>query len=211
MIMIKQSIYIMFAIVFCISCNEYELQETVMVYDTEHPYLPEYSEWGYNSFGAYFDREIFVSNTSIVPAKVIRTDSATTLLFSGIKGAPDIDLYHDTYKTYPTMSVAFTIPDLKPETYSDIAQLHNTSFDLTDTVYSVTITIDSIKYPAQILSGTFTCKRAQTLYVDTKLSEIILSGTFDFKAIVNATPITLSNGRYDVGIYADNFYVLQQY
>jgi hypothetical protein len=63
-----------------------------------------------------------------------------------------------------------------------------------------------MKYTANILSGELTFKRAQNLLVDEKQVEVILSGYFEFKALIDNEPVTISNGRFDVGISPDNFY-----
>jgi len=42
--------------------------------------------------------------------------------------------------------------------------------------------------------------------VDKVLTESILSGTFNFKTFINAEPVSISNGRFDVGIGSENFY-----
>ncbi|HOS83636.1 MAG TPA: hypothetical protein PK199_01840 [Bacteroidales bacterium] len=203
----KLNIYIIFCVLLWSACSEYELQDTIMVYDSEHKFLPEYSEWGYNSFGAYYDREIFVSNKSITPAKLIFTNDSLTFMLNGIKGKPDTELYYDYYNSFPTMSIAFQLSGYSPESFQDLTILHNTTIDLIDTNNAVYITIDTIRYKAQILSGSFSCKRAQLLYVDTKLNEVILSGEFDFKALVRGIPMTISYGRYDVGVNEGNFYL----
>ena len=41
--------------------REYNLEQTIFIYDPEFQDLPIYSEWGYNTFGAYYDREAFIS------------------------------------------------------------------------------------------------------------------------------------------------------
>lgn len=63
-----------------------------------------------------------------------------------------------------------------------------------------------MKYEAEILEGELNFKRVQILQVDKKVVEAILSGYFDLKAIINGKPITVSDGRFDVGIGRDNFY-----
>ncbi|MBN2165234.1 MAG: hypothetical protein JW717_03055 [Marinilabiliaceae bacterium] len=65
-------ISILFLLASCTS--DYELEESIFVADSEFPELPEYSEWGYNTFGAFYDRKHFVSNNSEVPVKVILTN-----------------------------------------------------------------------------------------------------------------------------------------
>ena len=42
--------------------------------------------------------------------------------------------------------------------------------------------------------------------VDKQQYEIILSGVFDFQALINNEPTSISMGRFDVGIANDNFF-----
>lgn len=51
------------------SMDDVELSRTVFIEDRTSPGLPVYSEWGYNTFGAYIDRVPFVSGEE-EPAKV---------------------------------------------------------------------------------------------------------------------------------------------
>ena len=57
-----------------------------------------------------------------------------------------------------------------------------------------------------IIDGELYFKRVQHLLVDKRSVEAILSGYFQFKTLVDGKPITLSNGRFDVGIGYENFY-----
>ena len=185
----------------CASCSkENELKDSVMIYDEEYPELPVYSEWGYNTFGAYYDRQVFISNYETVPAKVIVTNNEMSFLLDGQNGS-----YYD-YNDYAEMSLTFKIPGFTPEKYSDLLVLNDTIFDLTNPAYELIVSIDTMTYTADILSGEFNFKRAQNLLVDTKQTEVILSGYFEFKALVGGKPVTVSNGRFDVGICTDNFY-----
>ena len=171
-----------------------------MIYDEEYPDLPAYSEWGYNTFGAYYDRQVFISNYETVPAKVIVTNNAMSFLLDGQNGT------YDDYYDYEEMSITFKIQGFTPEKYSDLLVLNDSIFDLTNTTYELIVSIDTINYTAEILSGEFNFKRAQNLLVDEKQIEVILSGYFEFQALVGDKPVTVSNGRFDVGIGADNFY-----
>lgn len=193
-------IFLSVLLLFAACSKENELKNSVMIYDEEFTDLPAYSEWGYNTFGAYYDRQVFISNSVIVPAKVIVTNNEMSFLLEGQNGT------YDDYYGYAEMSIAFNIPGFTPEKYSDLLVLNDTIFDLTNPAYELIVSIDTINYTVDILSGEFNFKRAQNLLVDEKQIEVILSGYFEFQALVGGKPITVSNGRFDVGIGTDNFY-----
>lgn len=198
----KTRIFIFMAVFFLVAgCSkENELKKSVMIYDEEFTDLPAYSEWGYNTFGAYYDREVFISNNVAVPGKVIVTNNEMTFLLDGQKGS----LYY--YDDYAGMSITLKMPGFTPENYHDLLVLNDTVFDLTNPAYEVIVSIDTMDYTADILSGEFNFKRVQNLLVDAQQIEVILSGYFEFKALIDEKPVTVSNGRFDVGIGTDNFY-----
>jgi hypothetical protein len=78
--------------------------------------------------------------------------------------------------------------------------------DLTNPLCKVLVTIDTTKHEEHILNGILQFKRAQNLIVDKKQIEVILSGYFEFQALVDEEPISITLGRFDVGIGADNFF-----
>jgi len=78
--------------------------------------------------------------------------------------------------------------------------------DLTDSKYEIVIKDIENTYTTQIISGQFQITKAQNLLVDKKAEEVILSGKFDFQALVEGLPVTISNGRFDVGVGNGNFY-----
>lgn len=178
-----------------------ELKKSVFIEDSEYPDLPKYSEWGYNTFGAYYDREAFVSNDNEVPAKIIVTNNLTSFVLTGQDGAYS---YYSSSNT--NMSMTFKISGFLPQNYKQLIALNDTTFDLRNSSYQVLVTIGTVTNTATIIEGGLTFKRAQNLIVDTKQEEVILSGYFDFKALINNEPITISDGRFDVGISSDNFY-----
>ncbi|MEI6747701.1 MAG: hypothetical protein ACOYMF_08915 [Bacteroidales bacterium] len=196
----KQIVIYSTIVLFLAGCaKENELKKSVMIYDTEYTDLPAYSEWGYNTFGAYYDREVFISNDITVPAKVIVSNNKMSFVLNGQKGAA---YYYD----FKEMALTFTITGFLPEDYTNLIVFNDTILDLTNPAYQVKVTLDTIEYTANILSGELTFKRAQNLFVDKRQIEVILSGYFDFKAKINEEPVTISNGRFDVGISPDNFY-----
>jgi hypothetical protein len=182
--------------------KESELKKSVFIYDTETPGLPAYSEWGYNTFGAFFDRQIFRSSDALVPSKVFSSDTAMQLILEG-------EIWNDPYSgTYSDMTMTITLKGFTPENYQELVALNDSTIDMKDPRCLVQITGSSILMPVRILSGTFYFKRVQNLSVDRQHIEAILSGYFEFKAIlVNDKPMTVSEGRFDVGIGEDNFYL----
>jgi hypothetical protein len=193
---------LLFIVSSIIGCKkENELKKSVWIPDPEYSDLPAYSEWGYNTFGVYYDRLPFISNNDLVPAKVVYTNDQTTFELYGQLGDPY------TYGDYEKMSMKFRISGFKPLQYSDLISLNHTTLDLTDTLNRVIIIRDTAILNVKIISGELFFKRAQNLIVDKKPIEVILSGYFDFKALVNSEPITVWEGRFDVGVGSDNFYI----
>lgn len=183
--------------------KENELKKSVFIYDTEFTDLPAYSEWGYNTFGAYYDRLAFVSTNTIVPAKVIVSEGSMSFVLSGQLQAGNQYYGSDSRE----MSITLKMPGFTPQQYNDLIVLNDTTLDLKNPEYQVQVSVDTMNYPASILSGELNFKRAQNLLVDKNQIEVILSGYFEFKAIINGKPITVSDGRFDVGISPDNFYI----
>lgn len=193
------------AILFLAGCSkDNDIHDSVFIQDSEHIDLPAYSEWGYNTFGAYYDRIPFIYNDERIPAKVLVTDNSLSFILEGQKGE---NYYYSGIRSRE-MSVSFKISDTAPEQYTDLINLNNTNFDLTDPSSQLLITVDTIQYAATIISGELFFKRAQNLRIDGEQTEVILSGYFEFQALINNLPVTVSDGRFDVGIGADNFYNL---
>jgi hypothetical protein len=193
-------IHALFLTTVLMSCgSDSELQKSVFIPDPTSPGLPKYSEWGYNTFGVYFDRVAFVSN-STVPLKVFRQNNRTSLIFSGTmangNGFYDANNY----------SITFSLEGYNPETYQDLVAFNNVVLDLTDPLFEVVITNTTGTHKLEILEGEVHIKRAQYLLVDKKPEEVILSGVFAYKALLDGVPVTFSDGRFDVSVGNDNFY-----
>jgi hypothetical protein len=58
-----------------------------------------------------------------------------------------------------------------------------------------------------IVEGELHFKRAQLLSIDDQLNRVILSGTFDLRFLQSDFPTYISDGRFDVGITKNYFYV----
>jgi hypothetical protein len=177
--------------------NQTELRKSVFIADPDSPGLPLYSEWGYNTFGAYYDRAAFISNWREVPIKVINDNGVTSFILSGQLG-----LENSGFDDRASMTV--NIPDFHPQTYSDLMALHNTTLDLSGAV--VILSSSQSRDSLEILSGHFQIIRAQHLFVDDDAEEVILSGVFEFQALNNGVPVTLSGGRFDLGVSEYNFF-----
>ncbi len=196
--------FILSAVCLSIGCSkEYELKKSIFIPDPDFPDLPAYSEWGYNTFGAFYDRELFLYSEQKVPAKIICQSGITTFVLRGQKNSYNYYYWSDGNE----MSITFKLPVAAPSGYSDLTSLNKKKIDLKSEVGMVMIYMDGMTFEPQILEGILEFKRAQQLFVDKKEVEVILSGLFSFKALVNGNPVSLTEGRFDVGIGTDNFFI----
>jgi hypothetical protein len=176
--------------------KEYELERAIFIDDPDKPGLPAYSEWGYNTFGAYYNRTPFVSDRSFSPSGMFIVNGArASLRLEGVR------------KSSPApIRIEFVLFDVSPDTYSDLVQLHQRSYDLKNDEVLVIVKVDNAEYPAEILNGTLEIIRAQHLYVDGVSMQTILSGRFAFQSLVNGDPVSIEHGRFDIGFMDDNFF-----
>jgi hypothetical protein len=196
---------IVLAALFAAACSdEAELQKSVFIPDDDYPELPAYTEWGYNTFGAYYDRELFIYNEYEIPAKVVNNEGKTSFILNGTKGLYYYDYYYDT--GINSMSISFDLTGYLPQVYTDLVTLNDSVIDLMNPDCRVMVTMQGVKYQEHIIGGTLHFKRAQNLIVDKEQIEVILSGTFDYQALVNGEPVSVNLGRFDVGIGKSNFY-----
>jgi hypothetical protein len=193
-------IFALLVLLCLLSCSdETELKKSIFIPDPDSPGLPKYSEWGYNTFGAYYDRQPFISNNIGVPVKVVYENNKTSIVFTGQKGT-------GYYANENSFRMTLILSDFHPLTYADLISLHDTTLELTDPRYEIQLSDDTSDYATEILNGTFRINRAQHLRVDNKPEEVILSGVFEFQARINGEPVTVSTGRFDLGVGEDNFY-----
>ena len=182
--------------------SEYELEKSIYLPDETHSGLPAYSEWGYNTFGAFYERKVFIYNDNEVPAKVINTGGITRfILKGGLVPADFNDYYYNGYDYYTaTMSLIFELPGFHPDLYSDLIQLNDTIIDLAGPDMKITAIVGIDTVDMDVFNGKLQFKRVQHLIVDEQPVKIILSGYFGFQALVHGEPISMSYGRFDVGI-----------
>lgn len=177
----------------CDKLEEFNLSSTIFIEDPYFPGLPIYSEWGYNTFGAYIDRNPFISTSDDLPIKVIVNSDTIHMIFRGRMGSSNVDL-------------RFSIKGFSPQTYYDLTELNNQTFNLKEIGRAVTLKIGEVTTVLNLIEGELIIKRVQRLYVDEELSRTIMSGYFNLKTFLNNEPISISQGRYDLGIGYENFY-----
>jgi len=195
--------YIPLAVIILASCStsEFELEKSVYEPDAVMPSLPAYTEWGYNTFGAFYERKLFTYNDEEVPAKVINSAGMTRFILKGELDRIDYDDYYDGYDPdYTLMSLTFELPDFNPETYTDLVLLNDKVIDLTAPDLDVILVIGTDTVDMDIFDGELEFKRVQHLFVDENPVKVILSGYFGFQALVNGEPVSMSYGRFDVGV-----------
>ncbi len=201
--MMKNQIFIsgIILILSAASCSkDYELDKSVLIPDKDYPDLPAYTEWGYNTFGALYDREPFLYNPG-VPVKVINSGGKTSFTLKGHKGTSGYYYSNDN-----SLSLTFDLIGFLPLSYSDLISLNDTIIDLTNPLCKVSLLSDTVKWDVKILNGSLNFKRAQNLIIDKQQAEVILSGTFEFQALINNEPTSVTAGRFDDGISFDNFF-----
>ena len=192
-----------FLLVVVFGCEQQTmLSESVHICDDENPKLPAYTEWGYNTFGANYDRSIFVYTEKEVPLKVISENSNLSLLFQGIHG----DNYYYSEDDY--MALKFTFADSPVEAYQDLLVYNDTIIDLERDDVRVEIITHERQDTLIILGGELNFKRSQKIFVDDVEQQIVLSGTFELQFLLNDIPSTMREGRFDLGIKGENFYKL---
>ncbi|MDR0792864.1 MAG: hypothetical protein LBE82_06110 [Chitinophagaceae bacterium] len=192
----KKFIFIALIVGLCACSKGNDLGQSIWVYDPNNTDLPAYSEWGYNTFGAYYDRAPFVSNTQ-TPATILISND--TLIFN-LKGVLLSGGVQDM-----TLTFRIVKPDWNINTYPDLVSLNQTNFDLTQPNCQVSFRSQSGEDTLKLTSGNLQFKRAQHLFVDGQSVETILSGVFAFSSTQNSDILPVTDGRFDVGIGTQNF------
>jgi len=160
---------------------------TVLVPDPTDPQLPAYSETGLNTLGAYYNNMFWTSNNNRSGSIAVgyRADSIVV----GLRGAPGI------------YEVKFLIPKHTIGRLEDLVFLNDSTFDLSNTDYKVKIDNELIN----VQSGSLSIKRCRKLVINTAVSGVIISGTFDLSGTRSNGPVTLRKGRFDLVVANDDF------
>lgn len=179
------------------SCNyeadSFILQKSVFIEDVESPGLPIYSEWGYNTFGAYIDRQPFTSGNTDIPAKIIVNSDTMNIMLKGVMG--------NQFASITFSFIGYPIAD-----FPDLHVLNDSILNMKGVGCIVTLTRGTKQEVLRIIEGKMHIKRVQKLYVDKQFAKSIVSGTFNFKTFFDKEPVAISAGRFDLGIGYESFY-----
>ena len=190
----KKIYFILIISALIVSCSSDQMDDTVFISDENDRNLPAYSEWGYNSFGAVYERDYFLASNKIVPCKITYKNNQLQFLLSGLFAKDE------------PMALLFTFPAPEIPNIKELAQLHDYEIDLANS--KVTVTMMREDEPTEILDvtgGILHFKRVQLLSIDDKFNRVILSGVFNVRFSLNDFPAAFSDGRFDVGITNDCF------
>jgi len=177
------------------SCETGDVMDrTIFIPDENDSQLPAYTEWGYNSFGAQYERNYFLASNQIVPCKMLYNNNQLQFSLIG------------TVNYGGNMTLSFIFPFAQISEYKDLVQLNKTEIDLSASDCTVKISENNNDTVLNILEGKLYFKRAQLLSIDDVVNRVILSGTFEFRFLQNDFPATMSNGRFDMGITKNVFY-----
>ena len=174
------------------ACTKNVLDRTIFIPDKKYPELPAYTEWGYNSFGAFIEKNKFIATDEIVPCEIMYKDDFLHFSLIG---------WYNREKT----TLTFSFPLSKIKTIYDLSVLHNLMLNLTENCI-VKLEENNTQTTLDVLSGQLHFKRFQLLRVDEEVNRIILSGVFDVSFLKNGQTETISNGRFDMGITDRHFY-----
>ena len=126
----------------CTQMDDFILSGTVFIEDPYSPGLPIYSEWGYNTFGAYIDRVPFVSTSNGLPAKVIVNTDTIHIILRGKMASNNVEL-------------KFSFKGFSPETYYDLTGMNGTTINLMGSGRSVVLKIDQMTYDLDLIEGVY--------------------------------------------------------
>ncbi len=179
--------------------SDYYLEESTYISDPAVPELPIYSEFGYNTFGVRLDRDFVIFRNDVYPTKVFVEGDTTSFIFNGMRKSS-----HQIY------NLTFKVPNLPFDVETDLVSLNEQSINLKSDSIAVEIYDQRTgkTFQPQILTGELNFNRLQSLQVDEDKKGVIMSGTFQFKTIINNTPVAFMDGRFDVIIGYSTFYVL---
>ena len=179
------------------SCSKDVLDRTIFIPDENDNRLPAYTEWGYNTFGAKYERDYFLASNEIVPCKILYRGNLLQFSLTG------------TIRDSKEMTLSFIFPAPQMTDYKDLLQLHNFEIDLSALDCTVKMVQDSNETILDVFEGKLYFKRNQLLSVDDQVNRVILSGIFELYYLKNDFPTSISNGRFDLGITKNLFYSYQ--
>jgi len=190
----KKNCLLILIIILFSSCSKEVLDRTIFIPDENNRNLPAYTEWGYNTFGAEYERDYFLVSNKIVPCKILYRENLLQFSLSG------------TIRDNQEMMLSFIFPSLQIDDYTDLLQLHDREIDLSADDCIVKILRNDKEIFLNVFEGKLHFKRAQLLSIDDQVNRVILSGVFDLTFMQNDFPAFIYNGRFDLGITKNLFY-----
>ena len=179
-------------------------EEIIFIADESDHNLPAYTESGYNTFGALFEKDYFVVNKGITPLKMQYHQGKMLVVFDGVRKRT-ANFYSSNI--YAPMTMYFTFPFDECKSYEDLLKLHNTKINLTATGCEVKMKIGeaSSATTLDVVEGELFFRRAQNLNIDDNRIGVILSGTFFVKFKKGSEYTVIKNGRFDFSINQNYF------
>jgi hypothetical protein len=174
------------------------MDKTIFIPDEKDENLPAYTEWGYNSFGAKYERLYFLATNAIVPCKITYKDRLLNFSLSGYLSG-DATKYYERER----MTLTFSFPFSQMTTYADLVSLDNFQINFPNASCHVTKEWDGNLAVLTPQNGRLFFKRAQLLRIDGVVERAILSGYFDMQFLIDGRPERISDGRFDLGINDD--------
>ena len=194
------------------SCSTDDFDRVIWREDTENPGLPQYSEWGYNTFGAYINGRVFTNadedndwevNHSLVTSK-------DDILYITLKSKND-EKWNDGTQSFSTIisdSLTFAVPYKHIYEFSMLDELNGKTFDLASedctTIIKLNEGTNGKSAILNVQSGYLDIKRVQILYVNGRKKEAVISGVFEAKTTVDIDGkerhFDITEGRFDIGI-----------
>jgi len=192
----KNIAYLIVALFAVVGCSrESDLRKSIFIPDPDDARLPAYTEWGYNTFGAYLNEEAFTNEQVSKPVTIYASSTSTEFRFEGYLG----ENYFDKNGKTTVLSIKTTALTLKA--IEEIESLNGKSISLSDPAVAVTVYDDGSTQPLRITSGKMTFNRVQKVLIDKKYSQMIISGYFELAGDrSNGSRVILSDGRFDVGV-----------
>jgi hypothetical protein len=166
----KRIILISILYIGMISCDE-SIDRTIFIPDENDPNLPAYTEWGYNSFGAKYERNYFLASNNLVPCKITYKDGKINFSLHGYVAGKVMRYYYNVDK----MSLVISFPFPVINDYSGLLVLNEKNFNIKNDECSVTMSInEKTAVDLEVLEGQLSFKRAQLLRIDDKSERVIL-------------------------------------
>lgn len=179
------------------ACSDDALLQHIWIADPDDPFLPAYTEWGYNAFGCYIDGNPFTSANTYGRSIEVESNAAQTTL--RLTGATDY------FRSTDVNELAISFPLNSERDVEQLLDLQGKIFGLWDEGCTVTLTSTDTRdrkhvNNMKVEEGTIEFLRTQVVYVDNRKDNIILSGTFGMSGIVDGKRVRIEDGRFDVTV-----------